>query len=154
MSSFLNGKQWLVLSLAGVAVLLVVAFLLVGPPQLLAKSDSPGFCAGCHVMESEHTAFLHAGAHRRSRCVDCHLPNENLAVHYVWKSIDGMKDAIFFYSGHTPERITLSEHGAKVLQANCIRCHEELVSMINTEQKCWSCHRNITHLRSGAIETL
>jgi hypothetical protein len=26
--------------------------------------------------------------------------------------------------------------------------------MINTEQKCWSCHRSITHLRSGAIETL
>ncbi|KAB0665111.1 cytochrome c nitrite reductase small subunit [Oryzomonas japonica] len=154
MSSILSGKQWVVLSLAGVAALLVVAFLLVGPPQLLAKSDSPGFCAGCHVMESEHTAFLHAGAHRRNRCVDCHLPNENLAIHYVWKSIDGMKDAIFFYSGHTPERITLSEHGAKVLQANCIRCHEELVSMINTEQKCWSCHRSITHLRSGAIETL
>lgn len=150
----LNDKRTILLVLAALAAMLVAAFLLVGPPQLLAKSDSPGFCAGCHVMESQHTAFLHSGAHRRNRCVDCHLPNENLATHYIWKSIDGMKDAIFFYSGHTPERIKLSEHGAKVLQANCIRCHEELVSPINTEQKCWSCHRSITHLRSGALETL
>ncbi len=153
MSNWVNNKRRLMLGLAGIAGILVAAFLLVGPPQLLAKSDSPGFFSGCHVMES-HTAFLHSGAHRRNRCVDCHLPNENLATHYIWKSIDGMKDAIFFYSGHTPERIKLSEHGAKVLQTNCIRCHEELVSPINTEQKCWSCHRGITHLRSGAIETL
>ena len=154
MSSWLNNKRAMMLGLAGIAVILVAAFLLVGPPRLLAKSDSPGFCAGCHVMESQHIAFLHSGAHRRNSCVDCHLPNENLAIHYIWKSIDGMKDAIFFYSGHTPERIKLSEHGAKVLQANCIRCHEELVSPINTGQKCWSCHRSISHLRSGAIETL
>ena len=147
-------KRRLTLGLAVVAVMLVAAFLLSGPPQLLAKSDSPGFCAGCHVMESEHTAFLHAGAHRRNRCVDCHLPNENLAGHFLWKSIDGMKDAIFFYSGQTPELIKLSSHGAKVLQANCIRCHDELVSTISREQNCWTCHRGITHLRTGAIETL
>jgi len=153
MLSFLNKKRVIVLGLVFVAAILLAAFLLVGPPQILATSDSPGFCAGCHVMESQHTAFLHSGAHRRSRCVDCHLPNQNLALHYIWKSIDGMRDAVLFYSGHTPEQIRLSEHGAKVLQANCIRCHEELVSPINTEQKCWSCHRSITHVRSGAIET-
>jgi len=153
MLSFLKKKRLLLLVFAAVIVIPLAAFLLVGPPQILAKSDSPGFCAGCHVMENEHTAFMHS-RHRRNRCVDCHLPNHNLAIHYIWKSIDGMKDAIVFYSGLTPERIKLSEHGAEVLQANCIRCHEELVSPINTEQKCWSCHRGITHLRGGAIETL
>jgi cytochrome c nitrite reductase small subunit len=153
MLHFLKTRRLLVLGIGGVVALLVLTFLLVGPPKILAKSDSPGFCAGCHVMESEHNAFMHS-RHRRIRCVDCHLPNQNLALHYVWKSIDGMKDAVFFYSGHTPERIKLSGHGADVLQANCIRCHEELVSPINTEQKCWSCHRAITHLRGGAIETL
>ena len=40
-------------------------FLLLGPPRLLEKSDSPEFCVMCHVMEAEHTAFMHAGAHRR-----------------------------------------------------------------------------------------
>ena len=147
-------KKRTTVACAAVALLLVVcAFLLVGPPKLLAKSDSAGFCAGCHVMEYEYSAFMHSGAHRRQRCTDCHLPNRSAAVHYAWKSIDGLKDALFFYSGKVPERIRLSEHGAKVLQANCIRCHETTVSMINTEQRCWNCHRNMTHTGSGAIET-
>jgi cytochrome c nitrite reductase small subunit len=149
-----NRKRLVVLGAAIVVALLVTAFLSVGPPKLLAKSDSVGFCAGCHVMESEYGALMHSGAHRREKCTDCHLPNENVAIHYTWKSIDGMKDAFLFYSGRVPERIRLTEHGAKVLQANCIRCHEETVALVNTERKCWSCHRNITHTRVGAIETL
>ncbi len=148
------GKLYIAAGGAGIVGIIVVAFLLVGPPKLLAKSDSPGFCAGCHVMEYEHRSWMHAGAHRRNRCVDCHLPNHNLAVHYVWKSIDGMKDAIMFYSGKVPDPILLSDHGKKVLQQNCIRCHEETVAMIDTSRDCWECHRSITHKRSGAIETL
>lgn len=80
--------------------LLLLVFLLLGPPQLLAKSEHPSFCAGCHVMEAEYDAWAHAGAHRRKACIDCHLPNDNAAIHYVWKSLDGMKDiALFYYSG-------------------------------------------------------
>jgi len=105
-------------------------------------------------MENEHSAFMHSGAHRRNKCVDCHLPSDNVALHYVWKSIDGMKDVLFFYSGHVPDRITLSEHGAKVVKANCIRCHSELVSQMDTSRDCWSCHRRITHTGTGSIETL
>jgi cytochrome c nitrite reductase small subunit len=105
-------------------------------------------------MQSEFEAWLHAGAHRRIRCVDCHLPNENPGIHYVWKSIDGMKDAAVFYSGNVPEHITLSAHGEKVLQRNCMRCHEVTVTHMDTERKCWECHRRISHTRSGAMETL
>ncbi len=147
-------KRLLVPGIATALVVMVSAFLLVGPPKLLAKSDTAGFCAGCHVMEGEYDAFMHSGAHRRKTCSDCHLPNGNAAIHYTWKSIDGLKDALVYYSGRVPDRIRLSEHGAKVLQANCIRCHGETVSTINTERKCWSCHRNIIHTRAGAIDTL
>lgn len=133
------------------AVPAVTAFLLVGPPQLLAKSESPAFCAGCHVMEEQHAAWSHAGAHRRVRCVDCHLPNGNAFVHYVWKSIDGMKDVVSFHSGMVPERIALSKHGEKVLQANCIRCHDQAVSMMDTTRQCWSCHRQLRHRLTGTL---
>jgi cytochrome c nitrite reductase small subunit len=74
-------------------------FLLLGPPKLLARSEAPVFCGGCHVMDTEYEAWSHAGAHRRKKCVDCHLPNTNVAFHYIWKSIDGMKDVGFFFSG-------------------------------------------------------
>jgi cytochrome c nitrite reductase small subunit len=146
-----------VLLFAGLAVFAIIAvglFLGLGPPKLLAATSQPDFCMRCHVMESNYEAWVHAGAHRRSKCVDCHLPNQNLAVHYVWKSLDGLKDAVAFYSGRIPERIRLSTHGSGVLQANCVRCHETTVTMTNRERPCWSCHRKISHQRSGAMETL
>lgn len=153
MKSFLTVRRLKVAAVAAVAAGVLGLFLLLGPPHLLAKSESPDFCAMCHVMEAEHTAFMHSGAHRRHGCNDCHLPNNNVALHYIWKSIDGMKDVIFFYSGHVPERIELSEHGAKVVKANCIRCHSELVSQMDTSRNCWSCHRRVAHIGTGSIET-
>ena len=147
-------KVFLYLAVIVTGGLAVSLFLMLGPPKLLAKSESPDFCAQCHVMESEYEAWIHSGAHRRKKCVDCHLPNENMAIHYVWKSIDGLKDVAFFYSGRVPERIKLTSHGAEVLQANCIRCHQVTVEFINHDRKCWECHRTIAHKLSGTIETL
>jgi cytochrome c nitrite reductase small subunit len=132
----------------------VLLFLMLGPPGLLAKSSKPDFCAQCHVMEAQYEAWVHVGAHRRKLCVDCHLPNDNRAVHYIWKGLTGLKDAVFFYSGRVPERIMLTAHGEAVLQANCIRCHETTVSLMDTERKCWSCHRRISHQLSGTIATI
>lgn len=151
MGSFLSGKRLKYVAIAAISAALIGLFVMLGPPKLLAKSESPDFCASCHVMEAQHTAFMHAGAHRRFKCVDCHLPNDGVASHYIWKSIDGMKDVLFFYSGKVPEKITLSEHGAKVVKANCVRCHETLVSQMDTSRNCWSCHRRVTHTGTGAI---
>ena len=151
-----TGRKTL-LPAAGIAVLVVIAlglFLALGPPKLLAATDQPDFCMRCHVMESNYEAWIHTGSHRRIKCVDCHLPNQNIGLHYVWKSLDGLKDAVAFYSGRVPERIVLSSHGGGVLQTNCVRCHESAVMMTDTDRKCWSCHRRISHQRSGAMETL
>ena len=147
-------KVVLYLVAASIVGFIVILFLFFGPPKLLAKSDNPGFCVSCHIMESSYEAWTHAGAHRRNLCVDCHLPNNNRASHYIWKTIDGMKDAFVFYSGTVPEQITISSHGEKTLQENCIRCHEVAVTMIDKERKCWECHKRITHKLTGAIETL
>lgn len=149
----INGRtlSMLILSLLGGAGVLL--FILLGPPKLLAKSESPDFCASCHVMEEQHTAWQHSGAHRRIRCVDCHLPNSNPAEHYVWKSIDGMKDVVVFHTGTVPERIELSPHGEKVVQANCIRCHGEAVATMDQTRKCWGCHRQLRHRLTGTVPT-
>ena len=147
-----HGALRLTAILALLALVLGV-FLAFGPPQLLAKSETPLFCSSCHVMESEYEAWFHQGAHRRKACVDCHLPNQNLPVHYLWKSIDGMKDVVFFYSGHVPENIRISDHGREAVQANCIRCHETAVERMDTSRTCWDCHRGITHMKTGSILT-
>jgi len=152
MSETKPGKLKYVL-LGGAIALGAALFLTVGPPQLLAKSETPEFCASCHLHESHYEAWFHQGAHRRKSCVDCHLPNDNVAVHYTWKSIDGMKDLVLFNAGRVPDDIRITEHGRKVVQANCIRCHEATVDMIDQERNCTDCHRRIMHKRSGAIET-
>ncbi|HYA43933.1 MAG TPA: cytochrome c nitrite reductase small subunit [Syntrophobacteraceae bacterium] len=127
-------------------------FAALGPPKLLEKSETPDFCVSCHVMEAEYEAWFHEGVHRRIKCVDCHLPHRDAAAYYVWKSIDGLKDMVVFYSGQVPEFIKASEHAQHVLQSNCIRCHETTVENIDNERQCWRCHRRLVHVRSGAIQ--
>jgi cytochrome c nitrite reductase small subunit len=150
-TSVVKRKRYLFLFAAAGA--LVLLFALFGPPQVLARSEQPAFCGSCHTMQSQFEAWFHTGAHRRKNCVDCHLPNDNLALHYMWKSIDGMKDVAFQYSGAYDEPITLSAHGAQVVQGNCIRCHGATVEFVDPQRKCWDCHRRLMHRRSGAIET-
>lgn len=124
-------------------------FLAFGPPKLIARTETPLFCSSCHVMQAQYEAWFNVGAHRSIRCVDCHLPHENIPVYYLWKSIDGMKDVVVFHSGRTPEYIQVSDHGKRFVQSNCIRCHTERVAMIDKERNCWECHRFVQHNRAG-----
>ena len=104
-----------------------------GPPGLYAKSESPEFCGSCHVMDMEYEAWFHSGKHSKIKCVDCHLPNDTLPRHLVWKGIDGMKDVAAFHTGRVSEDIRISDHGARVVQENCQRCHAETMARINDD---------------------
>ncbi len=139
---------------AGVLAAVLGLFVAFGPPGLYAKSESPEFCGSCHVLQPEYEAWFHSGAHARIKCVDCHLPNDTLANHLWWKTLDGVKDAAEFHLGMVSEDIRISGHGARVVQANCQRCHAETVALINADRQCWDCHRRLSHKRTGAIATL
>ena len=124
---------------------MVGLFLAFGPPALLAKSESPAFCASCHVMEDQHKAWAHS-IHKNIKCVDCHLPNTGPIRHYVWKGIDGMKDFAYFHTKTYKEPIALSAHGKKVVQENCTQCHAGVIDhMMDKKRQCWDCHRKQTH---------
>jgi cytochrome c nitrite reductase small subunit len=146
--SVIKKHKWKILiAILGVAA--VGIFVSFGPPQLLAKTETPLFCSSCHVMQSQYEAWFHVGAHRTIQCVDCHLPHQNMPAYYVWKSIDGLKDTVVFYSGRTPEVIEISKRQELVVQANCIRCHAARVDKINQERHCWDCHRFLQHNLTG-----
>jgi len=139
------------------ALILVVAggfFAAFGPPGLYARSESPEFCGSCHVLQVEYETWFHSGAHQNIRCIDCHLPNDNLPHHLWAKTLEGVGDVVAFHTGRIPEPITLSEAGARVVVENCRRCHGELLARINEERRCWECHRRLSHRRTGAIATL
>jgi cytochrome c nitrite reductase small subunit len=146
------GPYLAIILIIAIAGGLVVSF---GPPKLYAKSESPEFCAACHVMEAEYEAWRHQGAHRRIKCIDCHLPHDQIANHLFQKSYQGMWDVFMFYSGRVPDRIRLSESGVKIVKSNCERCHEETIARVSmSDRKCWDCHRRLSHVQSGLIETL
>ena len=140
-------------------IYLALFLVIIASPLMTLGASAPSneersqFCVSCHTMEAEYEAWMHS-PHRRKMCVDCHLPNENRFIYYIWKSIDGLKDVVVFYSGRVPERIKISAHGERVLQANCVRCHETTVMLIDTKRKCWDCHRRVTHANTGIRETL
>jgi cytochrome c nitrite reductase small subunit len=145
----LKKHQWKFLSLFLTLAAILGFFLAFGPPKLMARTETPLFCASCHVMQGQYESWFNVGAHRTIRCVDCHLPHQNLPVYYIWKSIDGMKDVFVFYSGNTPEHIRVSRRGKNFIRDNCVRCHTERVAMIDRERNCWDCHRFLQHHLAG-----
>lgn len=138
-----------------VSIIFIALILLFGlsfGKRLYHYSESPLFCNTCHVMNYQYDNFIHNGAHQNKRCIDCHLPNDNFVNHLVWKGIDGTKDVIYFYGGLYKEPINISNHGKNVVKENCILCHSEMVSRINTEKRaCTDCHRKHTHKHTGVF---
>jgi len=147
-------KIIIVLIFMGIAGFSVLLFFIFGPPKLLAKTDTPEFCVKCHVIDPYYEAWFHAGAHRRKLCVDCHLPNDTTTNHYLWKALFGVKEVVVNYTGKIPEPLKITSKGGKVLQSNCIRCHEITVMIIDTDRRCWDCHRRISHMHVGIRETI
>lgn len=138
----LNRKKKIILFLGlGFIILLSLS------PRIIKETSTPGFCVSCHIMESEYEDWFKSGLHRTIKCVDCHLPNNNLFNHLIWKAVDGTKDVVSFYGRFYADHITISNHGRSTIQSNCIRCHSDMVSRISLEDKqnCWSCHRRTNH---------
>ncbi|MEW6388404.1 MAG: cytochrome c nitrite reductase small subunit [Thermodesulfobacteriota bacterium] len=135
-------------------IVAAAGFAAFGPPGLYQRSESPEFCGSCHVMESRYEAWFHAGAHRRVRCVDCHLPNDWVLPHLTAKVLDGGREFLAFYTGRFAEDIRLSSHAAQVLKENCLRCHAETMARVNEDRNCWECHRQLRHRLTGAVATL
>jgi cytochrome c nitrite reductase small subunit len=136
------------------AIVIVAAlggFAAFGPPGLYAKSESPEFCGSCHVLQPEYETWFHSGAHQNIKCIDCHLPNDNLAHHLWAKTLEGVGDTLAFHTGRVSDPIKISDSGTRVVVANCRRCHAERMARINEERRCWDCHRRMSHKGTGAI---
>lgn len=115
-------------------------------PRLIEMTSTPQFCNSCHVMNDQYEAWFMTGVHRTIKCIDCHLPHDNIVNHLLWKGIEGTRDLVFFHSGIYEEPLEISDRGKRFIQSNCIRCHDGIVSRIATDgMECWSCHRRKTH---------
>ena len=130
-------------------------------------SDEPETCINCHVMNPQYATWFHSSHRERATCNDCHVPHDNAFNKYLFKAKDGLRHATMFSLRLEPQVIYIKEEGAEVVQQNCVRCHNDLITdnkmLAKTNQfdhfrvegrYCWSCHREVPHGRVNSLSSV
>lgn len=129
-------------------------------------SDEPEVCMNCHIMAPQYTTWDHSSHRESATCIDCHVPHNNVFNKYYFKAKDGLRHATIFTLRNEPQVIFIREDGRKVVQNNCIRCHEYLITddrlRLNTkefdrfrkERSCTECHRETPHGRVNSLSSV
>jgi cytochrome c nitrite reductase small subunit len=86
----------------------------------------PSACVNCHIMEPQYAGWQKASHHTVARCIDCHLPAA-FVPKYLAKAENGYRHGKLFTTQTFEEPITIKAAGLAILQANCERCHADLV---------------------------
>jgi len=114
-------------------------------------STDPKACANCHIMQSQYDSWQKASHHTVAGCVDCHLP-ASFPAKYVAKGVNGWNHSKAFTLQDFPEPIQITPRNAELLQANCLRCHADLVHDLvggagadSGAVTCVHCHASVGH---------
>ncbi|MEZ6184350.1 MAG: cytochrome c nitrite reductase small subunit [Planctomycetota bacterium] len=112
-------------------------------------SKDPRSCANCHVMQEYYDSWSRAGHHHVAGCADCHLP-QSFPDKYVSKADNGFFHSLVFTLG-APDAIRLKPRNLRILERQCIRCHQSLVDPLlppthaGEAPSCVHCHPNVGH---------
>jgi len=129
-------------------------------------SDNPETCVNCHIMAPQYATWIHSSHRQWTSCNDCHVPHNNVFNKYFFKAKDGLRHATIFTLRNEPQVIFIKEDGKVVVQENCIRCHEHLITdskLLNrtkdihanrTDRVCWDCHRETPHGRVNSLSSV
>ena len=153
-------------TLSGIAVGLVILFMYLLRMHTYIIGDDPAACINCHIMSPYYATWSHSSHGRDVTCNDCHVPNDNIAAHYAFKGIDGMKHVAYFITHSEHQAIQAESMSDEVIMDNCIRCHKQLnQEFVKTgridymEAKrgegkaCWDCHRNVPHMGKNSLSS-
>jgi cytochrome c nitrite reductase small subunit len=114
-------------------------------------SDDPKACVNCHIMRDQFDGWQKASHHAAATCVDCHLSHDNIAAKYATKGFNGFFHSKAFTMQDFHEPIRIHEFNSRILQDNCVRCHQGLVCDILAPEKlgggpnCVHCHQHAGH---------
>ncbi|MGJ3240349.1 MAG: cytochrome c nitrite reductase small subunit [Anaerolineae bacterium] len=112
-------------------------------------SNDPSACVNCHVMRDQYDAWTHSSHGRVAACNDCHSPHDNIVNTYVAKGINGFNHSFAFTFNTYGEVIDITQFNVDIVNANCMYCHQDLVSVIAPDHddapNCITCHTGIGH---------
>lgn len=114
-------------------------------------SNDPRACMNCHVMREHFDSWQRSSHHHVAACNDCHTPH-NFVGKYVAKAENGFWHSKGFTLQDFPEPIRIKAKNSRILQANCIDCHESLVADLvhfdafgDGSNSCVRCHQSVGH---------
>jgi cytochrome c nitrite reductase small subunit len=120
-------------------------------------AGSPVFCMSCHSMK-EVGAHWRQSRHKQFACIDCHLPDSNIAVQVAYKTKAGLNDLYHETLRTYPASIKISAEARGIAESNCLRCHFSTVGntfMAGQGSNCLKCHRRLVHgtgMETGGIK--
>lgn len=108
--------------------------------------NDPAACANCHVMREHYAAWQKSSHHAVAVCNDCHAPPSGLSKYWV-KAINGYNHSYAFTTGDFHEPISITGRNRTVTEAQCRRCHSDIVAMMGTSKdiSCIRCHDSVGH---------
>ena len=122
-------KQWqFIVAIAAGIFFGLTAYILYVSNAVSYMSDDPKTCINCHVMNTEYVSWTKSSHRENATCNDCHVPQNNFINKYYFKAKDGLRHATMFTLRQEPQVIVIKEEGSKVVQKNCIRCHNDLIT--------------------------
>jgi cytochrome c nitrite reductase small subunit len=113
-------------------------------------SDDPGACVNCHVMQPQYDSWLNSSHQPRATCNDCHLPHGFLG-RWTAKADNGFFHSWAFTFQNFHEPIQIKERNLRILQENCVSCHQTMVTHLLPERvtgetrTCFTCHHSVGH---------
>lgn len=120
-------------------------------------STDPRACVNCHIMRPQYDAWQKASHHGVATCADCHIPASGLAK-WIAKAENGYHHSRGFTFQDFHEPIRISAGNAEILQANCVRCHADLLhdqlagaTTARNAIHCVHCHHDVGHGASAGL---
>lgn len=114
-------------------------------------STDPAACVNCHIMREQYDSWQKSSHHAVAKCVDCHLPHEGIEK-WIAKAENGFWHSKGFTLQDFHEPIMITPKNARILQDNCIRCHDNIVhgmlagaSTDVDAVNCVHCHASVGH---------
>lgn len=116
-------------------------------------SKDPASCINCHVMQPHYDSWLKSSHHAVADCVDCHLPTD-FPHSYISKADNGFFHSWAFTFQDFHEPIQIKPRNTRILENNCLRCHQDLVAQMNAHHQplhredrisCMHCHSDVGH---------
>ena len=155
-----TGRRWRIPGIVAIAVgvlLGVGLFTFQYAEGLSYLSADPRACVNCHIMQPQFDSWQKSSHHDVAVCVDCHLPHDFVGK-YLAKAENGYHHSRGFTFQDFDEPIMIKEKNARILQANCVACHQDLAhNMLSgvagdpDEVQCVHCHRTVGHGEAAGL---